>query len=217
MLNFYRYDASVRVYGKQHGEGEQIMVHVLGFAGSLRKNSYNAAALRAASELLPEGMTLEIFDISPIPLFNDDIRLAGFPQPVRDFRERITNADALLIATPEYNFSVPGVLKNALDWASRPDKDGFLPLEWKPIALMGATTGLFGTARAQMHLRSVFVYTNSFVVNKPQVLIARAQERFDEHGRLIDTASRGFIRDLLVSLADLTQRLKSHHSVTANA
>ena len=184
-------------------------IHVLGFSGSLRKDSYNTAALRAARELLPDVMRLELFDLGNIPAYNDDKRGAGFPDGVVAFRRKISEADALLIATPEYNFSIPGVLKNAIDWASRPDQDGHLPLNWKPIAIMGVTTGMFGTVRAQMHLRQVFVYTNSYLVNKPEVLIALARQKFDDQGRLTDQASRGFLRDLLISLVDLTQRLRA--------
>ncbi len=126
-------------------------VRVLGFAGSLRKGSYNRALLRAAGQLAPEEMSLEVFDLSPIPLYNADIEAAGVPEPVHEFKERIAAADALLIVTPEYLYSVPGVLKNALDWASRLPKDS--PLNRKPVAITGAG-GLFGTVRAQGHLLS---------------------------------------------------------------
>jgi chromate reductase len=181
-------------------------VHVLGISGSLRKGSYNTRLLAAASELLPEGMTLEIFDLSSIPLYNDDVRAVGFPKAVQEFRERIASADALLIATPEYNFSIPGVLKNAIDWASRPPDP---PVNGKPVAMMGASTGNFGTVRAQMHLRQVCVFCNMFAVNKPEVLVMRAQEKFDANGRLVDETTRTFIRDLLVALSDWTQRLQN--------
>ena len=181
-------------------------MHVLGISGSLRKGSYNTALLRAASELLPEGMTLEVFDLSSIPLYNDDVRALGFPKPVQEFRDRIAAADALLISTPEYNFSIPGVLKNAIDWASRPPDP---PLDGKPAAIMGASTGDFGTVRAQMHLRQVCVFCNMFPVNKPEVLVMRAREKFDASGRLIDETARGFVRDLLPALVDWTQRLQS--------
>jgi chromate reductase len=180
-------------------------IHVLGFSGSLRKDSYNTALLRAAAELLPDGMTLETFDLSPIPLYNDDVRTAGYPDAVKDFRSRIAAADALLIATPEYNYSIPGVLKNALDWASRPPDP---PLNGKPVAIMGASPGNFGTVRAQMHLRQVCVYTNMFPINKPEVLVARAQEKFDAEGRLTDETTRGFVRDLLIALADWTRKCR---------
>jgi chromate reductase len=186
-----------------------IRIHVLAISGSLRRNSYNTGLLRAASELLPEGMTLETFDISRIPLYNDDVRAAGFPEPVQEFRDRIAAADALLIATPEYNFSMPGVLKNAIDWASRPPNP---PLNGKPVAMMGASTGNFGTVRAQMHLRQVCVYTNMFPLNKPEVLVMRAQEKFNPDGRLVDETTRGFIRDLLVALTEWTLRLRNKTS-----
>ena len=185
-------------------------IHVLGISGSLRKGSYNTRLLTAASELLPEGMTLETFDLSPIPLYNDDVRVAGFPKPVQQFRERIAAADALLIATPEYNFSIPGVLKNAIDWASRPPDP---PLNGKPVAIMGASTGNFGTARAQMHLRQVCVFCNMFPLNKPEVLLMHAQEKFDANGRLTDETARGFIRDLLLALIDWTRRLQQRPPV----
>lgn len=184
-------------------------IHVLGISGSLRRGSYNSAALRAAAELLPDGMTLETFDLSPIPMYNEDLRSEGMPESVRNFRDRITAADALLVATPEYNYSIPGVLKNALDWASRPDSNGFLPLEGKPVAIMGASPGNFGAVRAQMHLRHVFVYTNSPVVNEPEVLIFQCKNKFDEKLRLRDETTRGFIRDLLVSLVELTRKVQA--------
>lgn len=179
-------------------------IHVLGFSGSLRKGSYNSALLRAAQELLPEAMTLEIFDLSAIPLFNQDIE-NPVPEAARLFRSQIARADALLIATPEYNSSIPGVLKNAIDWASRlPDP----PLRGKPGASMGASTGLFGTVRAQQHLRQVLQHTNMLLINKPEVYVSQAQNKFDADGRLVDEATQGFVRDLLTALADWTQRLQ---------
>jgi len=180
-------------------------IHVLGISGSLRRGSYNTGLLRAASELLPEGMTLQTFDLSSIPLYNDDVRALGYPKPVQEFRDRIAAADALLIATPEYNYSIPGVLKNAIDWASRPPDP---PLDAKPVAMMGASTGNFGTVRAQMHLRQVCVYCDMFLLNRPEVLVMRAQEKFDANGRLVDETTRGFVRDLLVALADWTRCLQ---------
>jgi len=189
----------------KRGLVEMAGVRLLGVSGSLRKGSYNTALLRAASELLPEGMTLEIFDLSSIPLYNDDVRALGFPKPVQEFRDRIAAAHALLIATPEYNFSIPGVLKNAIDWASRPPDP---PLNGRPVGIMGASTGNFGTVRAQMHLRQVCVFCNMFPLNKPEVLVMRAKEKFDGNGRLIDETARGFIRDMLLALADWTRRLR---------
>lgn len=181
-------------------------VKVLGFAGSLRKDSYNRAALQAAQELLPTGMTLEIFDLAPIPLFNEDVEREGFPAAVVEFKERIATADALLIATPEYNYSIPGVLKNALDWASRPP--GQSPLMGKPLAFMGASTGYFGSSRAQYHLRQVCVVLNMHPVNSPEVFISGAASKFDESGRLTDTMFRNGISKLLQALQEWTIRLR---------
>ncbi len=180
-------------------------IHVLGFSGSLRKASFNAGMLRAAMEVLPESMTLEIFDLSPIPFYNEDLNVDGGPAPVRAFKEKIAQADALLIATPEYNYSVPGVLKNAIDWASRPVKDS--PLNEKPVAFMGVG-GLMGTVRAQHHLRQVAVYTNMYPLNKPEVEVQRGWEKFDPNGNLTDEPTRQAIRALLVALDAWTRRLR---------
>ena len=188
-------------------------IHVLGISGSLRKGSYNTGLLHAASEVLPEGMTLETFDLSSIPLYNDDVRLLGYPEPVKEFRDRIAAADALLIATPEYNYSIPGVLKNAIDWASRPPDP---PLDGKPVAIMGASTGNFGTVRAQMHLRQVCVYCNMFPLNKPEVLVMRARDKFDADGRLVDETGRGLVRDILLALANWVRRLRASSTTFAN-
>lgn len=177
------------------------LIRVLGVSGSLRKASYNTALLRAAAGLLPEGMTLEVFDIAPIPLYNQDVEDAGLPESVKRFRERIAAADALLIATPEYNYMVPGVLKNALDWASRPPD---VPLLRKPVAIMGASNGGFGTVRAQLHLRQFFVTMNMRPIQKPEVLVSRAQDKIDASGRLTDEKTSVSIRALLEALAEWT-------------
>lgn len=180
------------------------VVKTLGISGSLRKGSFNTAALRAAVELVPDGLTLEIADIADIPLFNDDVRQRGYPPAVQKFREQIGAADALLFATPEYNYSISGVLKNAIDWASRPPDP---PLIGKPAGIMGATSGMWGTGRAQYHLRQCFVFLNMFPVNKPEVLIAQAPGKFDEAGKLRDQQTRDIIAQLLVALRDWTLRL----------
>jgi chromate reductase, NAD(P)H dehydrogenase (quinone) len=181
-------------------------VHVLGFSGSLRKGSYNTALLRAAIELLPDGMTIETFDLAPIPLFNQDIAESdAIPQSIRLFKSRIAFADALLIATPEYNYSIPGVLKNAIDWASRPANES--PLNGKPLAIMGAG-GMMGTSRAQYHLRQVAVFTNMFPLNKPEVTVPMAQQKFDAQGNLTDDLTRSFVRQLLEALFVWTNRLR---------
>jgi chromate reductase len=181
-------------------------VRVLGIAGSLRAGSYNRALLRAALGLAPPGMEIVTFDqLGSLPAYNEDVRVQGEPAAVTALKAAIGESDALLIVTPEYNYSIPGVLKNAIDWASRPPESS--PLDGMPVALMGASTGTFGTVRAQMHLRQVCVYTNMLVLNKPQVLVAWAREKFDEHGRLTDEASIRFVREELEALLEWTLRL----------
>lgn len=183
-------------------------LQIVGFAGSLRQKSWNRGLLRAASELLPAGLTLEVLDLAPIPLFNQDaVDANALPEPVRHFKARLAAADALLIATPEYNYSIPGVLKNAIDWASRPVQDS--PLNDKPAALMGAG-GLYGTVRAQLHLRHVAVFVNLLVLNKPDVMLQRSWEKFDADGNLVDEAARQQVRALLEALAAWTRRLRGH-------
>jgi chromate reductase len=182
-------------------------IKVLGICGSLRKGSYNRMALNAAIEQAPAaGVAIETFDIRPIPLYDEDVRAAGFPKPVEELRARIAAADALLFATPEYNYSIPGVLKNAIDWASRPPEQ---PFNGKPVAIMGASPGLIGTARCQYHLRQACVFLNMLPVNKPEVMIGQCQGKFDANGKLTDEATRNFIKDLLVSLAAWTRKLRA--------
>jgi chromate reductase len=180
-------------------------VRILGIAGSLRRQSYNRAALRAATQRVPEGVTLDIFALDGIPGFNQDDE-QNPPATVVEFKRRIREADAVLIVTPEYNYSVPGVLKNAIDWASRPYGDS----AWsgKPVAIMGASPGRIGTARAQYHLRQTFVFLNMFPLNQPEVMISNAAERFDAAGNLTDETTKGFIRQLLQNLVDWTRRLE---------
>jgi chromate reductase len=179
---------------------------IVGLSGSLRKGSYNSAALRAAQALAPEGTVIEIAEIGDLPLYNDDVRAAGYPAPVERLRRHIAEADAVLFVTPEYNYSVSGVLKNAIDWASRPPHQ---PFDGKPVAIMGASGGLFGTARAQYHLRQMLIFLNAFPVNKPEVMIGQAQTKFDDAGNLTDEATREFVRKLLASLVAWTERLKA--------
>lgn len=182
-------------------------IRVLGFAGSLRTGSLNRAALRAAIELAPAGMTIEGFDIAPIPLYNADVEAAGVPEPVARFKAALADADAILVVTPEYNSSVPGVLKNAIDWASRPPSAS--PLSNKPAAIMGASTGNFGTVRSQSHLRQVLQATNALVMPQPQALIMRAGEKFDAAGRLTDDATRALVAKLLAAFADWVCRMRA--------
>ena len=170
---------------------------ILGIAGSLRKASLNRAALRAAQQLVPEGASLEIFDLDGIPPFNQDDE-AHTPERVVLFKQRIRAADAILIVTAEYNYSIPGVLKNAIDWASRPYGDS--AWDGKPVAMMGASVGAMGTARAQYHLRQVFVFLNMYPLNKPEVMITNAAQRFDEKGNLTDESTKAQIQKLMVAL-----------------
>jgi chromate reductase, NAD(P)H dehydrogenase (quinone) len=178
---------------------------VLGISGSLRKSSYNTAALRVAQTLAPDGVRIEILDLAPLPLYNEDVKAQGFPPVVQELRDKIKAADALLFATPEYNYSMSGVLKNAIDWASRPPDQ---PFNEKPVAIMGASPSALGTGRAQYHLRQSCVFLNMHVLNKPEVMIAAAQTRFNDKGELTDEATRGLIRDLVVNLAAWTRRLE---------
>ena len=171
--------------------------NVLAICGSLRAGSYNRAALRTAIELKPPGMAIETADIATIPPYNEDVRAQGFPPPVETLRRQIAAAAALLFVTPEYNYSIPGVLKNAIDWASRPPDQ---PFAGKPVAMMGAAAGMAGSGRAQYDLRRCCVFLDMHPLNKPEVLIGQAQTKFDAEGRLTDEAARGFIRDLLVAL-----------------
>lgn len=177
---------------------------MIGFAGSLRKDSFNRALLRAALELAPEGVELEIFDLEGIPLFNQDLEHEP-AEKVKEFKGRIKAADAILIATPEYNYSIPGVLKNAIDCASRPYGDN--AFAHKPVAIMGASPGMMGTARAQYHLRQCFVFLSCFALNQPEVMVAHAQEKFDKDGKLTDQKTRELIKQLLENLVAWTRRL----------
>ena len=179
---------------------------ILGFAGSLRQGSFNRAILRAALELAPAEVELRIFDLAGIPPFNQDLEKQPATQ-VKEFKAAIRAADALLIATPEYNFSIPGVLKNALDCASRPYGDS--ALDGKPVALMGASSGMLGTARAQYHLRQCCVFLNMFPLNRPEVMVPHAQEKIDAQGRLTDAATREKIAELLQALVLWTRRLQA--------
>jgi chromate reductase len=180
-------------------------IHILGISGSLRRASWNTGLLHAAGELLPEGMSLEIADLADIPLYNQDHDGPNAPDTVKQLKARIRAADALLIATPEYNGSIPGVLKNAIDWASRPMSDS--ALSGKPLAIMGAG-GMSGTIRAQLALRQLSAAINTLIINRPQVQIMRAWEKFDAEGKLTDEQARQEIRALLEALAAWTRRLR---------
>jgi chromate reductase len=180
------------------------IIRILGIPGSLRQASFNRAALQAAQERLPSEAALEIFDLNGIPPFSEDDE-ATLPPRVVELKAKIREADAILIATPEYNYSIPGVLKNAIDWASRPHGDN--AWDGKPVAIMGASVGATGTARAQYHLRQVFVFLNMYPLNKPEIMISTAAQRFDERGRLLDETLRERIGQLLKALVVWTRRL----------
>ena len=179
-------------------------IHILGIAGSLRRESYNRAALRAATALVPDGAILETFELDGIPIFNQD-EDHDPPPTVAGLRRRIRESDAILFVTPEYNYSVPGVLKNAIDWASRPYGDS--AWDGKPAAIMGASPGAIGTARAQYHLRQTLVFLNMFPINRPEVMIGNVAARFDKDGNLTDEATRDHIRRLLQNLVEWTRRI----------
>ncbi len=180
-------------------------IHILGFAGSLRQGSYNRAALRAAVELVPADASLTIVDLPDAPGFNQDTE-SNPPAEITELKQKIQAADAVLVATPEYNYSVPGVLKNVLDWTSRPYGDS----TWsrKPAAIMGASVSTLGTARAQYHLRQIFVYLNALVINRPEVMIGQAATRFDAAGKLTDEKTRDLLSKLLEDLVAWTRQLQ---------
>ena len=177
-------------------------IKILGVVGSLRKDSYNHFALKAAQELLPVGAVLELIELHGIPVFNQDNELVP-PFAVVEFRRQVLAADAILFATPEYNYSLPGGLKNAIDWGSRP----YGKSVWmgKPAAVMGASIGGLGTARAQYHLRQSLVALNMPTVAQPEVMIGNAAQKFDADGRLTDEPTRQFIQKLLLALVQLAK------------
>lgn len=187
-------------------------IRILGIAGSLRRKSYNRAALRAAQKLVPDGAVLDIFELDGIPVFSEDDEKQP-PAKVVEFKKRIREADAILFVTPEYNYSIPGVLKNAIDWASRPYGDN----AWanKPAAIMGASAGRLGSARAQYHLRQVFVFLNVLPVNQPEVMIGNAAGSFDAEGNLTDEMIKKLIRRLLENLIHWTRGLQQAGMVSS--
>lgn len=179
-------------------------INVLAFVGSLRKGSYNKSLVRTAVEVKPDNMAIEVFDLEGIPPYNADLE-NQIPQKVAEFKSKIQASDALLIATPEYNYSIPGVLKNAIDWASRPNVGN--PLEAKPVAIMSASTGRFGGARAQYHLRQTFVFFNMRPINRPEVMLSDAPNNIDENGNVTNEMTRKLIGQLLEALATWTKQL----------
>ena len=187
-------------------------INVLGFAGSLRQKSHNKNLLRAAETVLPDGMTLEIFDLIDIPLFNQDVEVEGIPESVMAFRDAMKAADALLISTPEYNWSIPGVLKNALDWVSRKSPDKQAPMDGKTVAIMGAGGG-YGTMRAQLHLREILAHNRLYVLPHPQMMVAKAWQHFDEDGTLTNESTRDRLASMLLELREFTWKLNAQPEV----
>jgi chromate reductase len=178
---------------------------LLGICGSLRQKSLNRALLLAVGETLPQGWALDMFDrLGDLPPFNSDI--AGDPEPVAALKDAMRAAAGIVIATPEYNYSIPGVLKNALDWASRPQPS---PLRGKPIGIVGCSVGMSGSMRAQYHLRQILVYSDSPTLNQPEILIPRAHERFDGEGRMTDESTRELLRKFGVAMAAHAARYAS--------
>lgn len=174
-------------------------IKILGFAGSLRKESFNRALLRNAVSLIPDNSSLEVFELDGIPPFNQDTE-KDMPEKVTNFKSKIRGADAILISTPEYNYSVPGVLKNAIDSASRPYGDN--PFDGKPVAIMSASIGMLGGARAQYHLRQIFVFLNMYPINRPDVIVNFAADKFDSDGNLLDETSKKLISELIKNLVN---------------
>jgi len=185
---------------------------ILALPGSLRAASYNRLLILAAEELTPAGVEIQVHEIDDIPLYDADLDKEPAPEPVARLRAAIADADALLLSTPEYNYSVPGVLKNAIDWASRPP--GKSVLEGKPVAIMGASTGTSGTMRAQLAWRPVFLFTDSPMVGKPEVYVAKAADKFDREGRLIDETARDLVAKLIANLVELAQRTRTGTTVS---
>jgi len=185
-------------------------IRILGICGSLRRASFNKAALEAATKLVPDGATIDVFDIDGFPGFNQDDE-QNPPEKVVEFKKQIRDADAILFVTPEYNYSVPGVLKNAIDWASRPYGDS--AWDGKPAAIMGASIGAIGTARAQYHLRQMMVFLNMFTVNRPEVMIAGAPKGFDAEGNLTDETAKELIRQLLQNLVEWARTIRKTNTI----
>ena len=188
--------------------------NVVGFAGSLRSGSYNRALLRTAKDLAPPSLQIMICELDGIPLYNDDIETAGAPPSVVRLREAVRESDALLIATPEYNHGVPGVLKNTIDWLSRPPRNN--ALNGKIAAVMGASLGMTGTARGQAQLRQALGATNTYALLQPEVLVAHAHEKFDADGRLTHQATREVLATFLQRFLDLiTLHVRAEARITA--
>ena len=178
---------------------------ILAISGSARKGSFNTALLEAAKELLPENAAMEVFDVSVFPMFNQDLERTP-PPSVVEFKRKIREADAILFATPEHNFSVSALLKNAIEWGNRPDEDN--SWDGKPAAIVSASNGPRGGARAQLHLRHIMADLNMFPINQPQLYVARAQDVFDADRRLVDERVKKTLAALLRALTDWAAKVK---------
>ena len=178
---------------------------ILGVAASLRRASLNGGLLRAAREMSPEDVVYDGFDLGRIPFFNADVEAEGDPAPVAELKQKIQAADAVLIASPEYDYAVPGVLVTALDWALRPPT----PLRHKPVGIIGASPGASGTARSQMILRQILLHAPAYVMPEPQILVGSARQRFDEEGNLADEETRERLERFVVALREWSRRMQS--------
>jgi chromate reductase len=182
-------------------------MRTVGIAGSLRQASYNRALLRAAQGMAPAGMTIDIADLIDVPLYNGDVEAAGDPAGVAALKQAIAGADGVLFVTPEYNHGVPAVMKNAVDWCSRPPRSA--PLNAKPVGIIGASPGIVGSARGQAQLRSAFTFTNSYCMPQPEILVFKAHEKFDADGKLTDEATTKFLAAYLVAFEAWVTRFKA--------
>lgn len=180
------------------GIGDSDPINIVGISGSLRQKSFNSALLRAAVSLVPAGMSITTASFAAFPVYNADVQAVGIPEPVTTLGKQIREADAVLIVSPEYNYSIPGGLKNAIDWISRLENQ---PFNGKLVAIMGASPGRLGTARMQYHLRQSFVFLNGIVLNRPEVMVGGAGSVFDDTGNLTDEPTRKIVRDLLTALS----------------
>lgn len=185
---------------------ENNAIKILAFAGSLRKGSFNKALVKAAIKLAPPGLDIQIFDLEGIPLYNADVENQGNPVRVEEFKEAIGLADGVLIATPEYNHGVPGVTKNAIDWASRPPKNA--PLNKKPVGIIGASPGMTGSARGQSQLRQAFEFTNSYCMPQPEILVFQAHKKFDDQGEITDETTKEYLEKYLEAFREWVKIFK---------
>ena len=184
---------------------EPSRISILGISGSGRKRSYNTALLESAKQLLPKDATLEVTDVSRLPLYNQDLE-HDLPESVKDLKKKIRSADAIMIATPEHNYSVTAVLKNAIEWGNRPQSDA----SWsgKPAAVISASTGLRGGVRVQLHLRQIMIDLNMYPINRPLLLVANAQDKFNQDLKLTDEETIETLREVLSALVEWTRRLR---------